>query len=208
MVVHAAHWIKRFECHQFRCPCCGERYRPWHASSFSVRKSDAFIDAQKVLCLEDVASIATGVQDCAELFDMRKDAPSVDSMFLMQWPDTSTQSLIDKFMVITAQLHEEIRCKSDHEVINELRILSERTCNPRFSRQQVSVQVLADIEDLNMSSPNQPPWMLNHIPHGSLGFRYPFVHDEVILGYEETMRMLGLARYVLLMGPMSRHSRL
>lgn len=208
MVVHAAHWIKRSECHKFRCPSCGERYRPWYGSSYSIRPSDTFIDAQKVLCLEAVASVATGVQECSELADIRKDASSVDSMFLMQWPDTSTQSLIDKFMVITAQLHDEIRCKSDHEIVNELRILSERTCNPRFSWQQVSDDVLTKIEDLNVCSPKKPPWMLDHIPDGYLGFKYPFVHDEVILGYEETMRMLGLARYVLLMGPMRCPSRL
>ncbi len=105
----------------YRCPACGTQYAPWASAN-------KYIQAQKILVLQPGEDIKT------ELGNFK--AGEV-SMFLMEWPDTSTTSLMNKLKEVCASVTEEFRAKSRREVLDHYRDIVNRTGQRSYFRPMV-----------------------------------------------------------------------
>ena len=82
-----AHWIKSASGGQFRCPDCGEQYKPW----VKLKGSDTFLPCNKIL----IFGALHGLDH--DKFEF----PTEIRMHLVLWPDTVTESLINEFKAET-----------------------------------------------------------------------------------------------------------
>ena len=115
-VIDAFSWVHNSAHEWFRCPQCGSGYQPWaEGKKDSEGRHIQLVQAQKVFTVDlatTVASVpgdlpegtysATG--DHPELAEVRTEARKTGGhykMYLCEWPDTDTTSLLNMFMEIS-----------------------------------------------------------------------------------------------------------
>ena len=218
-VIDAFSWVHNSAHEWFRCPKCGSGYQPWaEGKKDSHGRHIQLVQAQKVFTVDlatTVASIpgdlpegtyaATG--DHPELAEVRTEARKTGGqykMYLCEWPDTDTTSLLNMFMEITAGLRQDICYKSDEDVLKEFKSMESRSVNPLFSQQVFSDEVRSHIDwintckkDSSRARPDDPKsgiWTYDHIATaGFMGVQYPCDPAEPVMSHKDIMRMLGLA---------------
>ena len=189
---------------RFRCPGCGFRYQPWLSKA-------SLIPAQKVLALENIHGLQltrAGIDVTPQLSHAgvlsesavvgSSGTPGI-SMYLCEWSDTTTQVLLNEFMAITAELKGQIRASTDSQIIKEIQRLTNHSKRSYFKPMPFPDSAKRIIEDFNNlpSTPVTEQFKYDHLTSGFQGMHYPYVEGEPVMSYRDTMRMIGLARYVV-----------
>ena len=193
------HWIQSASGGQFRCPDCGEQYKPW----VKLKGSDTFLPCNKILIF--------GVLD--GLDHDKFEFPTEIQMQLTLWPDIVTESLINEFKaetnIASAQCHwwsclykyefsflEEITAIGLKEWVNKPFAELEKELTSRsftmhrsyFLKKPLQTEILNKIHQLNAEGLLKR-WDCTHLQDGYLGFNYNYTEGEAVLSARDVMRM-------------------
>ncbi len=168
---------------QYRCPSCTTRYQPWV-------QGQGLIPAQKMLVVHPHDTLDTA------LGSMEKGAVN---FYLMEWQETSTQTLTNKFKEIALSLNEEIKNLTGEQLLFVLRDLVRNTGQRGyFKHMEVSPMARSQIDHLNQQGRNvERPWKLEHLRDGYKGNFYKYKEGENILTYDDVMRLWGYSLFLV-----------
>jgi hypothetical protein len=90
----STHWIVSKSGGQFRCPDCGQQYRPWR----SIGGSDSYIAAQKIMVFDHCQDSDYDFTPAAVIQEFGGPQRNREvQMVLTMWPDTDVTNLINNF---------------------------------------------------------------------------------------------------------------
>ena len=197
---------------QFRCPACQRLYQPWV-------KTAGRIPAQKVLCLTDSAYhpplmlCDDNMQPAPVEASMVRNAcltlgGTLVTTILSQWPDTSTENLINTLKAATLDIVENVRnqvreipfeeSEAKLLALNRSQVLPQQFQLFEFTREQ---QEWIDKKNAGAKQGTaDSQWSYEHLKNGDsyqyFGMRYRYSEGEEILTYEQTIQMFALSKFV------------
>jgi hypothetical protein len=159
MVILSEHWVHNQPQSKYRCPACGEQYRPW-------KLQPNFWTANKVLPYYGAVCLP---EDRAELAAGSSDGPADDDqvmIFPVHWPDYSHEETIIRFHRIIRDIKAELNALPPQD---RLGYAMEHLPDPprpySFQQHKFLPQTQALIDDLNCNHKTIPhaAWQYDHI---------------------------------------------
>jgi hypothetical protein len=178
------YWIHNKPYHQYRCPACGEQYRPW-------QELPAYWRTNRVYVTHDLVGLRTGRDESDDVMFlpvMDTDAHHNQVMILpVLW---LAETDIDRIKWILRDLEEEFFDLEPEHRLGFVLVHLSFTAPPRiFERFSFLPETKAAIDHLN-SQPASFPWQYDHIERdGYMGIKIGPEHDM-----DEPMEQEGFIR--------------
>jgi predicted RNA-binding Zn-ribbon protein involved in translation (DUF1610 family) len=189
MVCLSTHWVNNYPSGQYRCPACGEMYRPWNSRPSQWKTNKVYIAYDEVGLQVGKAELAAG---SSEVLDHR----NLVRIFPVMWPDTSTQVMIDRIKAIFLNIEQELIALPSKERLEVvLQNLSVTPPHKAFETHQFLPETKAHIDHLNaVQSYKKLPWKYDHIENGYMGIKLGPEHNlDQPLEQVDLLRVWGLA---------------
>jgi hypothetical protein len=189
MVCLSAHWLNNYPGGNYRCPACGELYRPWVSSPSKWVTNKVYIAYDEVGLQVGEAELAAGSSEVLEHRNLVKIFPVI-------WPDTSTQVLIDRMKATFFNIEQELIALPSKERLElVLHYLSMTPPHKAFQTHQFLPETKAHIDHLNVVQSNRKqPWKYDHVENGYMGIKLGPEHNlDQPLDQEDLLRVWGLA---------------
>lgn len=212
MVIPSVCWLKNGQGGwQFRCPACCRLYQPWV-------KSTGRIAAQKCLCISDtpyhpplMLSDSALSRVAVEPLVVRSACLRLDGSLLdcvlTEWPDTSTENLINTLKAAALGIVDEVRQEVREVPLEESEAKLARLMRVQKVPVQFSIREFTDqqwILDKNKGAKQgtvDADWSFEHLrdekgAYSYVGMKYPYVEGEEIMTYQQCIQAYALAKYV------------
>ena len=196
----------------FRCPACLSRYYP-HV------KTGGRIPASKILVWSDVVSstLDSAIQDhttargeegtnarlAAVQTTCRQLLGKNTQTLLVEWPDTSSQNLLNALSAATLGIVDELKGDTSNRTFEEteqrlLQLQAHMQHPDRMQRFTFTEAQKKWVREHNASrSGVDAGWDYSHLESGYVGFRYHYQPQEHVATHKEVVQMLALSKFVV-----------
>jgi hypothetical protein len=153
MVCLSTHWVHNKPNGNYRCPACGEQYRPWKEQPGYWRANKVFVyyDAGRA---ELAAGSSDGLADNDQVM-----------IFPVIWPDEAVQEIIDRFKAILLDINNDVIALPPQDRLGYVMENLPDTPRPCFFQQyEFLPETKAHIDEINArQSTNKKAWQYDHI---------------------------------------------
>ena len=160
--------VNKYKTH-FRCPRCGQQYRPW-------RQQPGYVPASHVWVVES------------------KDKNIPDTLIMSVWPNTADDNWVYQMMELQAGLTEEDNLKSESDLLTDIASLV-APASARFSFEHTPLSAAArwEIDEAKRCQPHEE-WDYSHLLDGFPSAQVPPVDDKtVVLEGQDLIRVIALS---------------
>ncbi len=156
-------------------------YQPW------VRKP-GLIEAQKIMVLEAGATLPTPLGEFK--------TAEVD-YFLFEWPDSATQTMMNKFKEIAADVQREFAERPAEAILADVKKMVDKVSKRSYFT-ALEFTGKEQIDWVNTQGKNiNKPWRFDHLLGGVTGMHYDWKEGEPILTHNEFIRIWGITNYLV-----------
>ena len=193
MVCLSTHWVHNNPNGQFRCPACGEQYRPWKEQPGYWKTNKVFVTYDDVGLQAGRAELAAGSSDGLA----HKNQVMV---FPVIWPDTATQVMMDRINGIFLDIDRDLLAVPPKDRLGYvLENLSVTAPHKAFQLYQFLPATKAIIDGLNaVQSEKKVSWQYDHIEKaGYMGIKLGPEHDlDEPMAQVDFLRLWGLSMWL------------
>jgi hypothetical protein len=178
------------ENYHYRCPACGELYRPWRQQPSYWKTNRVVVYYNTVHVLEDGAELAAGLSDGLAVNDQVL-------IFPVMWPDCNTELIIERFNMIELEVITAVHSVPPQDRLRYVRENLRDTPRPkRFLQYDFFPETKAYIDEVNRcQSKAKNAWKYDHIEtDGYMGIKLgPEENLDEPWEFEEFLRAWVLA---------------
>ena len=184
------HWLVRRCGGQWACPRCTTRYQPW-------KKKKNWANCQKIMVWEmDDDDETLPPEEALPRAVTRTKGVAVQ---LVEWPDTATTTLINRFKEITAGVSEEMRALSPKDIVSKVQALTTEHGAKRtfWHRYAWGPEDCARVGYANAAIPShEKQWEYKHLAGGYVGARFAYKADnsDTVMDMDEVVRLWAFTR--------------
>ena len=166
----------------YRCPKCGQQYRPWMQKPNYCKANKVYVLDQQSACYLDGTEILKGTV----------------MVYPIEWPDTPTTNLVNEFKQISAGMDEEIKAMDPrvrariihHQVIT-------RPMKTYMQNHQVGQDAIEVLKGLPFCATDRT-WKYEHLNiTGIQGWHAMDLAEATPLALKDVIRIWGFAKYML-----------
>jgi hypothetical protein len=144
MVCQATNWVNNSPNYQFRCPACGEQYRPWKDQS-------GYWPTNKVIFTYDEVNLQSGRAVLAAGSSDGTVGPNLVNVYPVIWPDTSTEQMKARIKAIFLDIDQDLLALEPKDRLGfVLENLSATAPHKAFQQFEFKPSTRAIIDDLNV----------------------------------------------------------
>ena len=187
MLCLSTHWIHNHPNGQYRCPACGEQYRPWKELPGYWRTNKVWLTYDEVSPQAGRAELAPGSMD---------DLAHTNQVMILpvMWPDeTGVHDVVDRIRAILLDIDRDLSATPPEDRLGfVLEHLSLTAPTRAFERHPFLPEVKAAIDWLNAQQAplNKKTWQYDHIEQdGYIGIKIGPEHD-----LDEPMEQVDILR--------------
>ena len=204
-------WIRNGWGWQFRCPACLSKYKPFEQTGGKIPASKIMIFFETP---EGGTSTGYGDAPPANVSDgdrlqavqacMRQLVGKDPRAILVEWPDTSSQNLLNTLAAATVgvinQLRSDVKAQSFEESEKMLMRLQHNMVHPGVMKSyQFPASSKLWIDEYNKGKETRADgqWNYSHLESGYVGFKYPYRPGEAVAGFRQIIQMIALSKFVV-----------
>jgi hypothetical protein len=193
MVCQAINWVNNHPNYQFRCPACGEQYRPWMSKP-------GYWPTNKVIFAYDEVNLQSGKAVVAPGSSDGPVGPNLVNIYPVVWPDTTTEQMKARIKAIFLDIDQDLlRLEPQARMTFVLENIRSTAPHKAFQHFDFLPSTRKTIDDLNdVLNQNKPRWQYNHVEdEGYWGLKLGegFGLEEP-LQQADYLRVWGLARWL------------
>jgi hypothetical protein len=194
MVCRASEWVNNLPNYQYRCPACGEIYRPWMSKP-------GYWPTNKVIFTYDEVNLQSGKAVLAAGSSEGPVGKNTVSIFPVIWPDTATDLMKDRIKAIFLDLDKDILALEPKDRLGfVLENMGATAPHQAFEFFEFTPSTMAIIDNLNAGQKStKPKWNYEHLvkSKGFSGLKLGegFGLDEP-MAHEDYLRVWGLSMWL------------
>jgi hypothetical protein len=193
LVCLSTHWVHNKPSGHYRCPACGEQYRPWTERLGYWKTNKVFVSYDEVGLQEGRAELAAGSSDGLA-------HKNLVMIFPVMWPDTATQVMIDRIKAIFLDIDKDVIALPPKDRLGYVLENLPAIPPPKFFQQyEFLPETKAHIDGLNAcQSKNKAAWQYDHIEKdGYMGIKLGPEHDlDEPMEQGDFLRTWGLSMWL------------
>ena len=174
----ATQWIECEDTTHFKCPMCGEKYQPW-------------LDRPHLMAAQMVQVMAP----CVDIPEISMKAGQLH-FFLLEWPDTKTCVLRNRFKEIFLGISEQAKRSPTDALLGLIREKAAAADNLSFfSKKELSKATTDKVDHANWGAKYK--YHYQHLLGGFQSARIAYKEDIFIMSSEDSVRLWAYSKYVL-----------